>query len=229
MKKIRAQMRKIKARRGNYWKPDKGKNIIRILPPWSADGFWYKDTLRHYVSFGEGPKKTIFCPVHNGDRCAVCDLRTKLRESKRKSDQKHADAIRPSLDFHVNMIDLKDKETGVQVGRLTETVVNSLLEYMMDADWGDFTDPRRGYNVIINREGEQLQTKYTVHLQRKQSRLEQANWLKELKDLDELYPEATYEETVAFLGHDDDEEEDEEYEDEEEEEEYEDEEDEDDE
>lgn len=213
---VRQQMKKLKTKRGGTWRPEKGKNIIRILPPWSEEGYWYKDALRHYVpgkgKTGEG-KGVIPCSANDGSRCAICDMRTKLGESAKPSRQKMADELKPSREYYVNLVDMNNADAGVQVGRLAESVINKLLEYMLEPEWGDFTDPHEGYNVILTRTGEGLKTQYDVRLSKTSTPLKTKRWLRKLQDLDKLFPSASYADTRAFLAKDEEaeEEDDEDY------------------
>jgi hypothetical protein len=216
MSKIREQMRKLKSRRGGIWKPEIGKNTIRILPPWSSEGLWYKESLTHYVK-AEGKTRAINCPGIEGEACYICETRDDLRRSPRRSDQKQAESLRPELQYIVNMVDMENPDDGVQMGKLSTGVVNELLTYFMDNEWGDFTDPRRGYNVIVVRIGAGLQTQYSVKLSRKATRVKKTSWLNSLLDLDEKFVPASYSETQAIFGEGDEEEEYEEEEDDEEE------------
>ena len=216
---VRKKMSQIQSRRSKQWKPTVGKNLIRILPPWSKSGQWFKEAMSHYVPDGQGKKKLIGCPTLAGDRCAICERRAKFHESNSLAKQKQAEALTPAISFHVNMIDLKDPEKGVQTARLSEKTISDLLEYFIDSEWGDFTSPKRGHNLILVREGEGMQTRYSIKPQRNPSPIEDMTLLDSIVDLDKQYPTPNYGETRALLkeldADDEDDEEDEEDEEEE--------------
>jgi hypothetical protein len=196
---VREKMSQLATRRSKGWKSTEGKNLIRILPPWSKAGQWFKEAMNHYVPDGKGKKKMIGCPTLNGERCAICERRAKFHESNSIAKQKMAEALTPAISFHVNMVDLKNADKGVQTGRLTEKIINDLLEYFVDPEWGDFTSPKRGHNMIFVREGDGMQSRYSIKPQRNPSSLEDMEWLEQIKNLDKAYPTATYGETRALL------------------------------
>lgn len=212
---VRKKMAQMKSRRSSMWKPVTGKNMIRILPPWSKSGQWFKEAMAHWVDApgGGGKRRMIGCPTLGGERCAICERRAKYGESSSLKKQKMSEKLAPSLSFHVNMVDLKDPEAGVQTARLTEKTIGDLLEYFMDPEWGDFTSPKKGHSLILVREGEGMQTKYSIKPQRNSSPLDDMGWLDSINDLDKSFRTPTFAETVAFLreldGEDADEDEDE--------------------
>jgi hypothetical protein len=198
---IKKQIKRLRQRKGRIWKPTKGNNLIRILPPWSDEGTWYKEVMTHFKP------KTINCPTLVGKRCAICERRQKLRASASPVKQKAADALEARVSYFINMVDLKSKDEGVQIGRLSEKTVTDLLEYFVDGDWGDFSDPRSGYNIVLHRLGEGQATKYTIKPKRTQSRIEKASWLKQLHDLDKRFEIPSFAETRAAFEEEEEEEE----------------------
>ncbi len=149
----------------NFWLPKVGENEIRILPPWSKEGFPFKEIAVH---FGVGPdKKTITCLKRYGKACFICDTIRELKNTEDTESQEMATRLYKKNRYLWNIVDLADLKSGVQIYSSGIRVFEGVWAYFADDDWGDITDPAKGYNLTITRLGSGLNTKYQVRARRK--------------------------------------------------------------
>lgn len=167
----------------NFWVPKEGKNNIRVLPPWSEEGIWYREVPYHYGVGG----KSVVCPKRLLSKsCYVCDKVAEFRKSSDKELNDLANDLRPKMRVYYNVIDLDDTAKGVQVFGSGVQVFKDLLYYDLDDEWGNITDVEEGYDIILTREGKGRNSKYQVKAKKNSSSLENEEWLNSLSNLDNL-------------------------------------------
>ncbi len=185
-------------RRGGtrFWTPKEGASLIRILPPYTGED-WYKEAWFH---FGVGvDRKPIACARRLQDEaCYICEQVDELRKSEDPRDVELSTQIASRRRVFYNIIDLDDVESGVQVFSSGVTIFKELLMYVADPDWGDITDPDEGYDIIIDREGTGIDTKYTVRAKKNPTALIDPALLEDLRDLDEMVEILPYEQVKAI-------------------------------
>lgn len=100
-----------------YWSPKAGKNRIRILPPWTAQGananqFWREIYVHWNIGLDEESSESFPCPTRTpngtGGVCPVCVYVDKLRATKDPADAEMAQNYRAKQRFYSNIIDLED-------------------------------------------------------------------------------------------------------------------------
>lgn len=112
----------------------------------------------------------IVSPVTFGEPCAIMELYQKLKNSKRDSDKKIAEKIKPKKRYfamHYKYLDEKgrkpDTESGVKLTILTAGQYQDLIDLYLDEEAGDMSNPKRGYDVKYKREGTtQFDTEYST-------------------------------------------------------------------
>lgn len=207
LKKIQKKLRDLERKARKFWKPKEGKNVIRILPPWSDAETFYKEVPYHWNVTSD--KKGFTCRSVIGKKCYICEVIQELSESSSPADQKRAQDLMATTRMLYNIVDMDNQSAGIQLYASGEKILQELLSHYVDTEWGNFTHYRKGYDVIIHREGTGLSTKYTLRLKRNPSPIADKRWLKELVDLDTVFPIPTYkEQKAAYLGDLEEEEED---------------------
>ena len=163
---------------GKYWKPKEGKNIIRILPPWNDEGLFYFEAALHY-GFKDGAKTKAYpCLAMYEQECPICEFAKKLA----KEDKQMAGGITSRKKFYANIIDRNSN--NVMIWGFSMKVLRTLLAYVQDPDWGDFTDPEEGHDIVVERTGSgKLDTKYEVRIKPKPSEICLNNWESKVIDL----------------------------------------------
>src|SRR6478736_4173672 len=149
---------------GSFWKPKNGRNRIRILPPKPGTSGIYRVVWQHFVK-NEATQKmaSINCPkkTDKGNlSCPVCDVEAKLMATGSKNDlllaKKH---FKAKLRAFANIIDLDNEDGGVQIFAFGPKVYEDLIELSEECA---FWDPVRGYDVVIKKKGEGMNTEYSV-------------------------------------------------------------------
>jgi hypothetical protein len=186
---------------GDWWKPRDGKNVIRILPPWgeSADGSFYLKGALHYGFSIGGRDRALACLEAGGrGKCPVCIV---VEKAKGNEDQeKFISRVRAKYKYWVNIIDRKSPDK-VMMYALSKKAWKLIAGPMADEDDPvDATDPDEGYDMIIEKEGSGMQTRYQERMRPKASTIGTDTWMDNLHDLDkEVFEWMTYAEMVKHL------------------------------
>lgn len=175
-----------------WWRAEEGKNTIRILRG-PDDTIPYKKVYTH---FRIGPNnRTLTCLKTFGKRCPICAEGARLIKEGREAEGK---ALLSVTRYLFNIIDFKEPNK-VQVMTCGPQIFSSLAMMLTDDNWGDFSDPDTGYNIIIERRGQKLDTEYTVIPSRTNTPLKRKELLEKLVDLESLIVERSEEEMLAIL------------------------------
>ena len=132
------------------WRPSEGDQTIRILP--TADGDPFKEFHFHY-NVGKNPG--ILCPKKNyGEHCPVCDFASQLWRDgvDNNSDQSKnaAKKLFARKRYYSPILVRGQEASGVKVWAYGKTAYETLLGYVLDADYGDITDPETGTDLVLN-------------------------------------------------------------------------------
>lgn len=230
MKKQAAKVREEAANRGNIdtqqFKASNGSNLVRILPPWSEEGFFYKDYWVHFIETTDNEGKSVTRPVlciqkEQGKKCPACEYRAQLNKSSDESDKELAKKFRYSHRYTMQIIDQNNPDKGILLWSVSAKMMEEILKWFEKEDWGDITDPEEGYDLEFTRTGKgMLDTKYSAPTPATKNPTELDDWetlLEDLIDLDEFVGKMklSFKEFEALLqGEDLEDEEDEEEEDE---------------
>jgi len=157
IKNVREKLKKMSRRSGefDFFSPEEGKNRIRIIAP-PGRKVPFKEVGYHFLD------KTYLCPqVTNNERCPICEMVDKLEKSKYSEDIKLANKLRVYIRGAWIILDRKDNK--VKVWTSSQRVFEDLIDYLADGDFGDFTDPFKGRDIILKRETPKNGiTRYTV-------------------------------------------------------------------
>lgn len=179
---IKAKMAILASKRGKMWKPRDGKNTIRILPAASDNGLWFFEAVFHY-----GPN--IPCLSLADEKCPICRYKDKLLKSSSDDELELANELEGKTRILFNIIDLTEedsKASGVQIWGHSETTLQKLMTIWNDPEWGDFTDPIEGYDIIVEKTDARGPEAYKIRPRRNPSKIEKMSWLKKMKRLDQV-------------------------------------------
>jgi len=139
-----------------------GTTVLRILPPVGDMETFNVETAYHYYTEPTGDRKGIQCPaLAFGEDCPVCaEVSTAYKGSRRA--KKVASKFRATTRHYLNVIDRNDIKAGPQVLMCGRQIMQPLVEYILDPDCNDLTDPIKGSDVKIKRTGKGIDTEYTV-------------------------------------------------------------------
>lgn len=122
-----------------------------------------------FVSYySESLKMGSTSPVSFGLKCPVDDYLTELKATAGKEDNDLAwKAVKPSTEYWMVVLDMENlgdaTKPGVRLFRAKRTLYDQILAQMLDADAGsDICDPEEGRDAVVKKEGQKLDTKWTV-------------------------------------------------------------------
>ena len=178
-----------------------GVTNVRILPPFSAKGVWYRE-IREYNLVVDGQRRVFTAPAE-GDVDPIEEKRQSLLAAGGDFNIKAAEAIKATRRYLFNALvwvappNTEFERGQVVVLKAPVTVKRHLLEMDRDVQggWANITDPTSGVNIKISRTGKGLNTEYSVSPMPNRSNLTNdlaavgvdVNAL-QLFNLDELYP-----------------------------------------
>tara|TARA_Y100000310_G_scaffold126304_1_gene125113 strand:- start:1318 stop:2076 length:759 start_codon:yes stop_codon:yes gene_type:complete len=148
LKRIQAKLKKLKSGGGGSWfRPPEGRTQVRFTPyPHGEDPF-----LEYYYHYNVGGSNIpMVCPKRTfGQSCPICDLTSQLWKGD-EGDQKLAKLIGAKMRVHAPVIVRGEEDKGVRFWSFGQQVYQSILETMVDPDYGNVADAETGRDVVIN-------------------------------------------------------------------------------
>jgi len=127
-----------------FWKPEAGTHMLRILPDSGGDPV--KELHFHY----NVDKGGVLCPKRNfGDKCPVCDFATAFFREGTPASQEQAKKLFVTQRFYAPVIIRGQEERGPVLWSFPKTAYKSIIEYILDEDYGDVTDPKKGFDLKV--------------------------------------------------------------------------------
>tara|TARA_Y100000034_G_scaffold136165_1_gene211218 strand:+ start:1281 stop:2015 length:735 start_codon:yes stop_codon:yes gene_type:complete len=150
LEKMKQRQASLQGRGGNgndFWKPEEGEQVIRIVP--MEDGDPFKDYWFHY---GVGEARGFLCPKRNfGDECPVCSFASQLWNSHTNGDAdagEEAKKLFAKQRFFSPVI-IREQHDTPKVWGYSKTVYEQLLNLVFDPDYGDITDVMEGNDIRL--------------------------------------------------------------------------------
>lgn len=196
------------------WRPEEGtETTVRLLAYPDNDGQPFKELMFYY---NIGNNRGILAPYQFGKPDPFQELITKLRDESTKESYELAKKLYPKMRCYAPVVVRGEEEKGVRLWAFGKQIYQSLLNYMLDEDYGDITDPTDGRDVkiICTKNPGQMWASTEVRPRGKSTPLcENAstskNWLDNVPDVNDLFELKTYEELEniinAWLNGDDEE------------------------
>lgn len=155
LKKMREKLKKLNDKGGGngkttqYWKPvDGADSTIRILP--TEDGDPLKEFYFHYLR-SEKKFDSFLCPKKNfGDNCPVCDLVSKLYKEGDPESIAMAKDMMAKQRFFSPIVVRGEEEKGAQVWGYSKTTYETLLNLLLNPEYGDITDVDEGLDLVVS-------------------------------------------------------------------------------
>lgn len=168
----------------NWFKLKDGRQVLRVLPPWSEKGQFYMKVGYHRKP-GKSMEKVV-CPVYTfgeKDTCPICKARAKVYKSMGKDAGRPYQIQKRAL---LNVLDMKLADGKVYVLDAAASIVNPILNMIAEMDSDQIIDPNKGSNILITRKDDGGFTKYEVQIMPSQTDLEEKGY--DVDDiLDNLY------------------------------------------
>ena len=188
-----------------FWKPQPGKQVVRIVPYKHNKDNPFIELFFHY---NLGNNKTYLSPLSFGRPDPVAEFADKLKSTGNKDEWIQGKRLEPKMRTFAPVIVRGKESEGVKFWGFGKTVYQELLGVIADPDYGDITDATNGRDIGIDRQtpaeaGNQY-GKTTVRVKPNQTAItEDADMLQGIFDnqsnLTELYNEPTYDELKEVL------------------------------
>ena len=199
------QLQTTNNRTSNLWKPQPGKQVIRVLP--------YKHNkdnpfIELFFHFGLN-NKTYLSPITFGRPDPIEEFASKLKTSGNREEYQMARKLEAKMRTFAPVIVRGEEAQGVRFWGFGKTVYQELLSVIADPDYGDITDAVSGRDISVEfitaEESGASFPKTTIRVKPNQTPITEdkaqlEGILDNQKDITELYQELSYEELTDVLN-----------------------------
>lgn len=171
---------------GAFLKVAAGRNIWRFMPPPLGKRTPFVKAHQHYIEVPGQPTGVSFnCPrVMDRRYCPACAEVDKLKSTGNKADYDAAMKMAAKLRVYANVISRANPDMGPQIVAFGKTIYEPLLALREDTTTGgDYTHPEQGFDIVVTKVGEKMNTKYTVTPARDTTPLGDLEWIGMQADL----------------------------------------------
>lgn len=172
---------------GNFFSFQSGKNVIRFLPGLRGQKA-FLPFHKHFVKGKEGGKAWgCACALKMTKQvCIVCQIAAKLSRGT-DADRKLSEEISSRSRVLAALIDRSAPDAGVQVAEIGTSIYNAVKDIKRNLG-EDPTHPIEGFDLVVEKTGQKLNTEYKVTPVRKNSPIhadprQMTDWLNEAPDL----------------------------------------------
>jgi hypothetical protein len=129
----------------NFWRPQDGKQTIRILPATDGDPF-----PSYFFHYNVGKNSGFLCPSKNlGEPCPVCDFAKSLYREGDEGSVKMAKDLTARQRFFSAVLVRGEEREGPKVWGYGKKVYETLLNLVLNPDYGDITDADSGTDLDL--------------------------------------------------------------------------------
>ena len=129
----------------HMWKPNKGKNVIRIIPYNVQADNPFVELLFHYGI----NQKTYLSPSTFNRPDPIVELSNKLKKTGDKEEWKEGRKLEPKMRVYVPILVRGAEQEGVKYWGMGKQVYQEILSIIADPDYGDITDVRNGRDLVV--------------------------------------------------------------------------------
>jgi hypothetical protein len=193
------------SRKNVMWRPEEGsETTVRLIAYPNNDGQPFKE-LMFYYNIGNNPG--LLAPYQFSKADPIQELITKLRDGGDKDSYELAKKLYPKMRCYAPVIVRGEEEKGVRLWAFGKQVYQTLLNYMLDEDYGDITDPNEGRDVRITctKTPGKMWATTDVRPRGKDSPLSEdaskaKNWLDNIPDVNDIFELKSYEELERIVN-----------------------------
>ena len=193
------------SRKNILWRPEEGsETTVRLIAYPDNDGQPFKE-LMFYYNIGNNPG--LLAPYQFGKADPIQELITKLRDEGSKESYELAKKLYPKMRCYAPVIVRGEEDKGVRLWAFGKQVYQTLLNYMLDEDYGDITDPSEGRDVRITctKTPGKMWATTDVRPRGKDSPLSEdtsksKNWLDNIPDVNDMFELKSYEELERIIN-----------------------------
>lgn len=189
-------------RKNNYFRPEPGKQRVRIVPYVHRKENPFLEMYFHY----DIAKRTMLSPITFGNADPVVEFAEKLKKTGDKDDWLMGRKIEPKMRTYVPVIVRGKESEGVKFWGFGKTIYSELLSIIADPDYGDITDLMNGRDIDVEftpSEGPGQYPKTAIRVKPNTSAATEdkaiAKSIMDQPKITDLFPEPTYEELETAL------------------------------
>ena len=203
IKKRLTQLTSQTNRTSNLWKPQPGKNQIRIVPYVHNKDNPFIELFFHY----EIGQRSYLSPMSFGRPDPIEEFANKLKAGGNKDDWKLGKKLEAKMRTFVPVIVRGQEKEGVKFWGFGKTVYQELLTFIADPDYGDIADPMNGRDIVVTfKTAEETGKAFpstSIMVKPNQTPITEdkniAEMVKDQKEITELYKELSYEDLTGIL------------------------------
>ena len=193
------------SRRNVMWRPQEGEEAtVRLFSFPDNEGQPFKERWFYY-NIGNNPG--LLAPYQFGKPDPIQELINKLRDDGSKESYDLAKKLYPKMRSYAPVVVRGEEDKGVRLWAFGKTVYQSLLNIMLDEDYGDITDPLEGRDVKVictkapGRQWASTEVRPRGRSSKLATNTEKAQeWLDNIPDLDSLFTLKSYEELEKIVN-----------------------------
>lgn len=129
------------------WKPQPGKQVVRIVPYQFQPDFPFIELKWHY-DFPAGSGQNYLSPASQNEPDPVVELANRLE--KVKETWLKGRKMQPKVRTYVPIIVRGEEEKGVRFWGFGVQVFNQLMETLNEPEYGDITDLNNGRDITVD-------------------------------------------------------------------------------
>ncbi len=176
-----------------FWKPELGKQTVRIVPSAHDPSFPFKELKFHY-GIGKYP---IIALSNFGKQDPIEEFVKELRKTSDKDNWSLSGKISPKTRIFAPVIVRGEEDKGVRLWGFGVTIYKALLALAQDEDIGDFTDVLNGWDMVVEKSQGNPYPETTVRIKPRQTPLSDNNdsvelWLKSQPKPEESFTQYDY-------------------------------------
>ena len=142
-----ATLQSTTSNKDNFWKPEPGTQVVRVVP--------YKHNkdnpfIELYFHYNLGNNKTYLSPMSFGRPDPVAEFADKLKSTGNSDDWKLSKKLEPKMRTYVPVLVRGQEGEGVKLWGFGKQVYTELLGFITDPDYGDITDPGSGRDIVVD-------------------------------------------------------------------------------
>ena len=208
LSKVKSRLESLKttnSKSQHLWKPNPGKNVVRIVPYKHNPENPFIELLFHYGI----NNKTYLSPASFNRPDPIIEFANKLKKTGDKEEWKEGRKLEPKMRTYVPVLVRGAEAEGVKFWGMGKQVYQEILSIISDADYGDITDVKTGRDIVVDfktaEEAGKSFPETTIRVKPNQTVafdptdkaiLEK---FKDQKNILELFPELSYEELSSIM------------------------------
>ena len=189
------------------WRPEKGKQSVRLVPYKKTPDYPFVELYFHYDLAG----RTWLSPITFGNPDPVVEYANKLKKSGDEALFQRGRELSPKKRTYSPILVRGEEKEGVKWWGYGKQVFEELLALLDEGEFGDITDPIRGYDLTVeHKSAEEMGASFPRTFIRPKAKPSQIledpvdpkllrSITEDQPDIMEVFPEPTYEQLNEAL------------------------------